>query len=143
MSNEENIINIDQFMNVDLRVAKIIDAKDVEEADKLLEIRVDIGTEERTIFAGIKGYYDPSDLIGKLIVVVANLKPRKMRFGISEGMLLMTGDESQLYLLSPDSGARGRARRRRRPCRPWCSRCLLYTSPSPRDATLSRMPSSA
>jgi len=79
MSNEENIINIDQFMNVDLRVAKIIDAKDVEEADKLLEIRVDIGTEERTIFAGIKGYYDPSDLIGKLIVVVANLKPRKMR----------------------------------------------------------------
>ena len=88
MSNEENIINIDQFMNVDLRVAKIIDAKDVEEADKLLEIRVDIGTEERTIFAGIKGYYDPSDLIGKLIVVVANLKPRKMRFGVSELSLI-------------------------------------------------------
>ena len=80
-------------MNVDLRVAKIIDAKDVEEADKLLEIRVDIGTEERTIFAGIKGYYDPSDLIGKLIVVVANLKPRKMRFGVSEGMLLASGDD--------------------------------------------------
>ena len=106
MSNEENIINIDQFMNVDLRVAKIIDAKDVEEADKLLEIRVDIGTEERTIFAGIKGYYDPSDLIGKLIVVVANLKPRKMRFGVSEGMLLAAGDDDEgVFLISPDEGS--------------------------------------
>ena len=88
MSDEENIINFDEFINVDLRVARIVDAKDVEEADKLLEIRVDIGSEQRTIFAGIKGYYDPSELIGKLIVVVANLKPRKMRFGVSEGMLL-------------------------------------------------------
>ena len=93
MSDEENIINFDEFINVDLRVARIVDAKDVEEADKLLEIRVDIGSEERTIFAGIKGYYDPSELIGKLIVVVANLKPRKMRFGVSEGMLLASGDD--------------------------------------------------
>ena len=77
MSNEENIINFDEFIKVDLRVAKIIEAKDVEEADKLLEIRVDIGSEERTIFAGIKGYYDPSELVGKMIVVVANLKPEK------------------------------------------------------------------
>ena len=107
MSNKENIINIDQFMNVDLRVAKIIDAKYVEEADKLIEIRVDIGTEERTIFAGIKGYYDPSDLIGKLIVVVANLKPRKMRFGVSEGMLLASGDDdSGVFLISPDEKAK-------------------------------------
>ena len=93
MSDEENIINFDEFINVDLRVARIVDAKDVEEADKLLEIKVDIGSEQRTIFAGIKGYYDPSELIGKLIVVVANLKPRKMRFGVSEGMLLASGDD--------------------------------------------------
>jgi EMAP domain len=74
-------------------VAKIIEAKDVEEADKLLEIRVDIGSEERTIFAGIKGYYDPSELVGKMIVVVANLKPIKMRFGVTECMLLASGDD--------------------------------------------------
>ena len=96
MSNEENIINFDEFIKVDLRVAKIIEAKDVEEAHKLLEIRVDIGSEERTIFAGIKGYYDPSELVGKMIVVVANLKPRKMRFGVSEGMLLASGDDLSL-----------------------------------------------
>ena len=60
MSDEENIINFDEFINVDLRVARIVDAKDVEEADKLLEIRVDIGSEDRTNLAGIKGYYDPS-----------------------------------------------------------------------------------
>ena len=106
MSNEENIISFEEFINVDLRVAKIVDAKDIKEADKLLEITVDIGSEERTIFAGIKGFYDPSDLIGKLIVVVANLKPRKMRFGVSEGMLLASGnDDSGVFLISPDSGA--------------------------------------
>ena len=106
MSDEENIINFDEFINVDLRVARIVDAKDVEEADKLLEIRVDSGSEQRTMFAGIKGYYDPSELIGKLIVVVANLKPRKMRFGVSEGMLLASGDDdSGVFLISPDEGA--------------------------------------
>ena len=107
MSNEENIINFDEFIKVDLRVAKIIEAKDVEEADKLLDIRVDIGSEERTIFAGIKGYYDPSELVGKMIVVVANLKPRKMRFGVAEGMLLAAGDDdSGVFLISPDDGAK-------------------------------------
>lgn len=107
MSDEENIINFDEFINVDLRVARIVDAKDVEEADKLLEIKVDIGSEQRTIFAGIKGYYDPLELIGKLIVVVANLKPRKMRFGVSEGMLLASGDDdSGVFLISPDEGAK-------------------------------------
>ena len=107
MSDKENIINFDEFINVDLRVARIVDAKDVEEADKLLEIKVDIGSEQRTIFAGIKGYYDHSELIGKLIVVVANLKPRKMRFGVSEGMLLASGDDdSGVFLISPDEGAK-------------------------------------
>ena len=63
--------------------------------------------QQRTIFAGIKGYYDPSELIGKLIVVVANLKPRKMRFGVSEGMLLASGDDdSGVFLISPDEGAK-------------------------------------
>lgn len=100
------MINLDDFIKTDLRVARIIEAEDVEDADKLLKITVDLGDEERTIFAGIKGFYNPEDLVGKLIVVVANLEPRKMRFGVSEGMLLASGDdESGVFLISPDDGA--------------------------------------
>ena len=100
------MINFDDFIKTDLRVARIVEAEDVIDADKLLKITVDLGDEERTIFAGIKSFYNPEELVGKLIVVVANLEPRKMRFGVSEGMLLASGDdESGVFLISPDDGA--------------------------------------
>jgi len=89
-----------------LRIAKIIDAKPVEGADKLIELTLDIGIETRTVFAGIKAAYDPADLIGRQTVMVANLKPRKMRFGVSSGMVLAAGPGgSDLFILSPDDGA--------------------------------------
>ena len=77
----------------------------MEGADKLLKLTLDIGTEQRTVFAGIKSAYDPEKLKGRLTVMVANLAPRKMKFGLSEGMVLAAGDGSGLYLLSPDEGA--------------------------------------
>lgn len=86
-------ITIDDFMKVDLRVATVLHAEIVEGADKLLRLRVDIGQEERTIFAGIRQSYAPEDLVGKQVIVVANLQPRKMRFGTSEGMLLAAGPD--------------------------------------------------
>jgi len=100
------VISIDEFKRVDLRVARIANAEHVEGADKLLKLTLDLGTETRTVFAGIKAAYDPSKLIGRLTVMVANLAPRKMKFGLSQGMVLAaSGDEPGLYLLSPDSGA--------------------------------------
>jgi methionyl-tRNA synthetase len=98
------LINIDQFMDVDLRVATVIAAEAIPEADKLLKIVVDDGTRERTIMAGIKSAYDPATLIGRQVVIVANLQPRKMRFGVSEGMILAAGD-NDIFLLGPDAGA--------------------------------------
>jgi methionyl-tRNA synthetase len=100
-------ISIDEFKRVDLRVARIANAEHVEGADKLLKLTLDLGFETRTVFAGIKSAYDPAQLIGRLTVVVANLAPRKMKFGVSQGMVLAaSGDEPGLYLLSPDSGAK-------------------------------------
>jgi methionyl-tRNA synthetase len=99
-------ISIDDFTKLDLRIAKIIKASSVEGADKLVQLTVDIGDETRNIFAGIKSAYSPEQLEGKLTLVVANLAPRKMRFGLSEGMVLAASDsDSGLYLLSPDAGA--------------------------------------
>jgi methionyl-tRNA synthetase len=99
-------ISIDDFSKVDLRVAKIVAADHVEGADKLLRLTVDLGGETRTLFAGIKSAYDPAQLVGRLTVVVANLAPRKMKFGTSEGMVLAaSGDGPGVYLLAPDSGA--------------------------------------
>ncbi len=100
-------IEFDDFAKIDLRIAKIIKAEHVEGADKLLQLTVDIGDETRNIFAGIKSAYAPEDLEGRLTVVVANLKPRKMRFGISEGMVLAAGPGGKdLWILSPDEGAK-------------------------------------
>jgi methionyl-tRNA synthetase len=100
-------ITIDDFLKVDLRVAKIIKAESIPEADKLLKLTLDIGTETRTVFAGIKSAYEPADLEGRFTVMVANLKPRKMRFGTSEGMVLAAGPGGKdLYVLEPDDGAR-------------------------------------
>ncbi|MHB1660239.1 MAG: methionine--tRNA ligase subunit beta, partial [Acidithiobacillus sp.] len=91
---------------VDLRIARIIAADSVEGADKLLHLTLDIGEGTRSVFAGIKSAYDPTSLVGRLTVMVANLAPRKMRFGLSEGMVLAaSGPEGGPFLLSPDSGA--------------------------------------
>jgi methionyl-tRNA synthetase len=99
-------IAIDDFARVDLRVAKITEAEHVEDADKLLKLTLDLGGETRTVFAGIKSAYAPEDLRGRLTVVVANLAPRKMRFGVSQGMVLAAGPGGKdLWILSPDSGA--------------------------------------
>jgi methionyl-tRNA synthetase len=87
-------ISLDAFTTVDLRVATVLQAERVEGADKLLRLRVDIGREQRTIFAGIRQSYRPEELVGKQVIVVANLQPRKMRFGVSEGMLLAAGSDS-------------------------------------------------
>jgi methionyl-tRNA synthetase len=105
-------ISIDDFTKLDLRVAKITRAETVEGADKLVKLTLDLGTSTRTVFAGIKSAYRPEELEGKLAVVVANLAPRKMRFGVSEGMVLAASAENQgeeaagIFLVSPDSGAR-------------------------------------
>ena len=102
----EGVISIDDFAKVDLRVAKIIKAEHVEGADKLLQLTLDIGGETRNVFAGIKSAYSPEQLEGRLTVMVTNLAPRKMRFGISEGMVLAAGPGGKdLFILSPDAGA--------------------------------------
>ena len=99
-------ISIDDFSKIDLRIAKILDAGHVEGADKLLRLTLDVGAGTRTVFAGIKSAYDPEKLKGRLTVVVANLAPRKMKFGVSEGMVLAaSGDGPGIFILSPDSGA--------------------------------------
>ena len=100
-------IEFDDFAKIDLRIADIIDAQHVEGADKLLQLTLDIGEETRNVFAGIKSAYQPEDLIGKQTVMVANLAPRKMRFGLSEGMVLAAGPGGKdLWILNPDKGAK-------------------------------------
>ncbi|NJN45556.1 MAG: methionine--tRNA ligase [Candidatus Competibacteraceae bacterium] len=98
-------IAIDDFTKVDLRVARIVTAAEVQGADKLLQLTLDLGGETRNVFAGIKAAYPPTELEGRLTIMVANLAPRKMRFGLSEGMVLAAGDKQSIYLLSPDTGA--------------------------------------
>jgi methionyl-tRNA synthetase len=102
-----DFITIDEFNKLDLRVARIAKAEHVEGADKLLRLTLDLGASTRTVFAGIKSAYDPAKLEGKLAVVVANLAPRTMKFGVSEGMVLAaSGEEPGIFLISPDTGAR-------------------------------------
>ena len=104
-SHDDTTIDIKDFVKLDLRVAQIIHAEAVENADKLLRLELDIGDEKRTVLAGIKKSYQPEQLVGRLTVILANLAPRKMRFGISEGMVLAAGEGDTIFLLSPDSGA--------------------------------------
>ena len=100
-------ISYDDFAKLDFRIARIVAAKRVDKSDRLLQLTLDIGTETRNVFAGLSNAYKPEDLEGKLTVMVANLAPRKMRFGISEGMVLAAGSgETELYILNPDSGAK-------------------------------------
>jgi methionyl-tRNA synthetase len=106
----EPFCNIDDFMKVDLRIARIANAEHVEGADKLVRLTLDLGNNEtRNVFAGIKAAYDPAQLVGRLTVMVANLAPRKMKFGLSEGMVLAASDTEGktpgIFLLAPDSGA--------------------------------------
>ena len=101
---------IDDFTKVDLRIARIANAEHVEGADKLVRLTLDLGNNEtRNVFAGIKAAYDPAQLVGRLTVMVANLAPRKMKFGLSEGMVLAASDTEGktpgIFLLAPDSGA--------------------------------------
>ena len=99
-------IDFNDFAKVDLRIALIANAEHVEGSDKLLRLTLDLGGETRNVFSGIKSAYDPKDLVGKLTVVVANLKPRKMKFGMSEGMVLAAGPgDKEIYLLEPHNGA--------------------------------------
>ena len=106
-SASDDRIDIVAFAKIDLRVAKVVGAKLVEGADKLLEIRVDLGDEERTVFAGIRAAYAPESLVGRHVVVVANLAPREMRFGVSDGMILSAGaGGSDIRLLGVDDGAK-------------------------------------
>ena len=103
-----NLINIKDFAKVELRVAKILKAEAIEEADKLIKLHLDVGSlGERTVFAGIKSAYKPEDLNDRNVVLVANLEPRKMKFGVSEGMVLASSDdEGSIFLISPDEGAK-------------------------------------
>jgi methionyl-tRNA synthetase len=101
-------ISIDDFSKIDLRVALITNAAPVEDADRLLQLTLDLGGETRSVFAGIKSAYDPALLVGKKVVLVANLASRKMRFGLSEGMVLAasgTDDDAGIFLIHPDSDA--------------------------------------
>ena len=99
-------INFDDFAKLDLRVARIVSAEHVEGADKLVKLQLDLGFETRQVFAGIKSAYEPADLVGRLTVMVANLAPRKMRFGMSEGMVMAAGPGgADIFLLTPDDGA--------------------------------------
>ena len=103
-SADDDYISIDDFLKIDLRVATVLEAEEVDGADKLLKVTLDDGTGQRTVMAGIKSAYSAADLKGKQVVLVANLKPRKMRFGTSEGMILAAGDKD-IFLVSPDNGA--------------------------------------
>jgi methionyl-tRNA synthetase len=105
MSDAPEMITFDDFAKIDLRVARIVEARPHPDADRLLILQVDVGTERRQIVAGIKQYYEPETLVGKLIVIVKNLKPRKMRGEESCGMLLAASDneKTQVILVSPDA----------------------------------------
>ena len=104
---DDDTISIDDFARVELKVASVVAADEVEGADRLLKLTVDLGGGKREVFAGIKrAYPNPEDLVGRLVVVVANLAPRKMRFGTSEGMVLAAGPGGEeIFLISPDNGA--------------------------------------
>ncbi len=94
-------ISIEDFAKIDMRTARILEAEEVEESNKLIRLKIDLGTETRQVFAGIKGFYEPESLIGRKIVIVANLAPRKMKFGDSDCMVLAAGDDEGLWLIDP------------------------------------------
>jgi methionyl-tRNA synthetase len=102
------VISIEDFAKLDLRAAKVLEATRVEGSDKLLQLKLDLGTETRNVFSGIAAHYKPEDLLGRTVVMIANLAPRKMRFGVSEGMVLAAsdkdGDGKGVFVVSADTG---------------------------------------
>jgi methionyl-tRNA synthetase len=103
---DDSMITIDDFAKLDLRIARVLKAQAVEGADKLLQLTLEVGDSTRNVFAGIKSAYEPATLEGRFVVVLANLRPRKMRFGVSEGMVLAAGPGGDdIFLISPDTGA--------------------------------------
>lgn len=105
MSDQPETIQFDDFVKVDLRVARVLEAFDHPNADKLIVLKIDLGSEQRQICAGLRGHYDPAALVGRLIIVVANLAPRMMRGQESKGMLLAASppDHARIVLLQPDA----------------------------------------
>ena len=105
---EKDMVSVEDFLKIKLKVGKIIEAEDIADSDKLLKLKVDLGSEQRTIIAGIKNSYKPADILNRHVICVANLKARKMRFGTSEGMLLgASGDKGDdVFLLSVDDGVK-------------------------------------
>jgi methionyl-tRNA synthetase len=105
-SGAPSMIKIEDFQNIDLRIARVVNAEPVEGSDKLLRLTLDLGTEQRNVLSGIRSAYEPQALVGRMVLMVANLEPRKMRFGVSEGMVLCaSGEGPGVYVLSPDVGA--------------------------------------
>lgn len=98
-------IDLADFQKVDLRIATALQAEAVEGSHKLVRLTLDIGTEQRTVLSGIKSAYAPAELVGRQVILVANLKPREIRFGISQGMVLAAGRDSGLFLVGPDARA--------------------------------------
>ena len=105
MADTPSVIQYDDFAKLDLRVGKIIEASEHPNADRLLLVQVDLGTEKRQLCAGLRGHYEPAELVGKSVIVVANLAPRTMRGEVSQGMLMAatSADESRIIILTPDS----------------------------------------
>ena len=95
-------ITIEDFIKIDLRIGKILHAEEVEDSRKMLKLDIDIGEEKRIIYAGVKKSYTPEDLINKLVVVIANLLPREMKFGTSDGMMLATQNDGEIIVLQPE-----------------------------------------
>jgi len=95
-------ITIDDFIKIDLRVGKILDAEEVEDSRKMLKLNIDLGEEKRIIYAGIKKSYSSDELVDKLVIVIANLMPREMKFGKSDGMMLATQNDGEIILLQPE-----------------------------------------
>lgn len=110
METKAPTITIDDFAKLDLRAAKVLEASRVEGSDKLLQLKLDLGTEQRNVFSGIAAFYKPEDLVGRFVVMIANLAPRKMRFGVSEGMVLCASDKSSddagVFVLTADAGVK-------------------------------------
>ena len=100
------MISIDDFRKIDMRIATVACAETVDGADKLIRLTLDLGNEQRSVLAGIRAAYEPGALVGRQIIVVVNLHPREMGFGISEGMVLTAGSgDDEMYLISPDFGS--------------------------------------
>ena len=100
------MISIDDFRKIDMRIATVTRAETVDGADKLIRLTLDLGDEQRSVLAGIRVAYEPGALVGRQVIVVVNLRPREMGFGVSEGMVLAAGSgDDEIYLISPDFGS--------------------------------------